>query len=86
MCIRDSSIDIPPLPHIILQPVLYLLIHPRMKNLPEYHTPLRRPRQQQLLEIPLGNHGNLGKLSVIQPNQLHNCLRHLFRDVYKRQS
>ncbi len=61
------------------QSVLQLLIQPGMKDLTENLAALCRSREQQLLEISLRDHRDLCKLTVVQPHQLRDCLRHLPR-------
>ena len=46
--------------------VLQLLIDLRVEKPPEYPSAFHRLCQQKLLKISLGNHGDLGKLSVVQ--------------------
>ena len=70
-------IFLPPFLRRVPQPVLHLLVQPGMKDLPEDLPPFLGSRQQKLLKIPLGDHGDLGKLPVIQPDHLLHRPGHL---------
>ena len=52
----------------LLYPVLKRHIEPGFENLPENLLPAFGVCQQQLEKIPLGYHGDLGKLAAVQPD------------------
>ena len=66
----------------ILKFLLHLLIKPCVKNLPEDLPTLHSSRKKKFLEIPLCDHGNLGKLFIVKPKKFLNrsgyisCLCH----------
>ena len=58
---------IPQLSRLLLQFFLQDLVAARLEQLPEDSLALLGIRQQKLQEVPLGNHGDLGKLVSIHP-------------------
>ncbi len=63
--------------HLPFQLFLEPLVQTGIENLPEDTAPLLRARQQQFLEIPLGDHGYLCELPAVQANQLRHGLGHV---------